>query len=111
MPVTPGFRAYALEQMGRVAPVTARSMFGGVGVYAGGLFFALLDDDVLYFKTSPATRVRYEAAGMPPFRPYGPDGAPMGYHQVPPELLESPELLRPWMEEACEVARAAKGRR
>lgn len=111
MPVTPEFRAYALEQMSRVAPVTARSMFGGVGVYSGGFFFALLDDDTLYFKTSLATRGRYEGAGMEPFRPYGPEAAPMAYHQVPAELLESPELLRPWMDEALEVARAAKRRR
>jgi TfoX/Sxy family transcriptional regulator of competence genes len=29
-------------------------MFGGLGIYSGELFFALVDDDVLYFKwTTP----------------------------------------------------------
>ena len=51
MSVSDGFRAFALEQLQRTTPdVRARSMFGGVGVYAGDMFFALMDDDVLYFK-------------------------------------------------------------
>lgn len=111
MPVSPEFREYALEQLRGVAPVTARSMFGGVGVYSDGLFFALLDDDTLYFKTDEASRGDYEARGMEPFRPYGPGAAAMAYHQVPGELLESAQLLRPWMEQALEVARRARRKR
>ena len=48
MPVTAEYREYVLEQLGRVAPVTHRSMFGGVGIYSDGIFFALMDDDTLY---------------------------------------------------------------
>ena len=51
MSVSPGFRDYVLEQLGRVAPgVTGRAMFGGLGVYSEGRIFALVDDDVVYFK-------------------------------------------------------------
>ncbi len=31
--------------------MTSKRMFGGVGLYAGALFFALLAGDVLYLKT------------------------------------------------------------
>jgi DNA transformation protein and related proteins len=111
MPVTPEYRAFVLEQLGRVLPVTHRSMFGGVGVYGEGLFFALMDDDALYFKTDEETRGDYERLGMEPFRPFGPEAAAMAYHQVPGDLLETPELLRPWVEQALGVARRARRRR
>lgn len=107
MPVSPEFRDFAVEQLGRIVPVSARPMFGGVGLYADGLFFGLMDDDLLYLKTGAGTRARYEAAGMPAFQPI-PGSPPMAYHQVPPELIETPEALRPWVEEALEVARSAR---
>jgi DNA transformation protein len=111
MPVTPEFRDYLLEQLRMLVPVTSRAMFGGVGVYADGLFFALIDDDTLYFKTDERTRGDYESRGLQAFRPFGPESKPMGYHQAPAELLESPELLRPWLEQALEVARRARRKR
>lgn len=111
MAVSRDFREYVLEQLGRVAPVTSRAMFGGVGVYSEGLFFALLDDDRVYFKTDDDTRADYERAGMEPFRPFGEEAKPMRYHELPGELLEDPDRLRPWMEQALAVARSARRRK
>ena len=53
MAVSESYRGFVLEQLGRVAPVTARSTFGGGGIYAEGLFFALIAEDRLYFKVKP----------------------------------------------------------
>jgi DNA transformation protein len=86
-------------------------MFGGVGIYAAELFFALLDDDTLYFKVDDATRPRFEDRGMMPFRPYGEDGEVMQYYEVPADVLEDPEALGAWVELAIAVARRAKGGR
>lgn len=108
MAVTSSYREFVLEQLRQVVPVTARSMFGGVGLYSEGLFFALMDDDTLYFKTGERNRADFEAAGMGPFRPFGPDSPAMQYYEVPAELLEDPEALRPWIEKALAVARAKK---
>lgn len=111
MSVTPEFRAFALEQLGRVAPVTARSMFGGVGVYSGGLFFALMDDDVLYLKVDEGNRPAFEEAGCGPFRPFGDERA-MQYYELPEGVLEDAEALRPWVDGALDAARRArKGKR
>src|SRR6202011_6189680 len=41
MPVTDSFVAFVLEQLDSLGPITAKRMFGGVGLYAGDLFFAL----------------------------------------------------------------------
>jgi DNA transformation protein len=112
MSVTPTFRSFVVEQLQRVGPgVRARSMFGGVGIYAADLFFALVDDDTVYFKVDETTRGEFEARGMGPFRPTGGDGEVMQYYQVPADLLEDAEALRPWVEAAIEVARRAKRRR
>ena len=86
-------------------------MFGGVGIYAAELFFALLDDDTLYFKVDDATRPQFENRGMAPFRPYGEDGEVMGYYEVPADVLEDPEALGAWVEAALAAARQAKKRR
>ncbi|HEX2078171.1 MAG TPA: TfoX/Sxy family protein [Longimicrobium sp.] len=105
MAVTPEYREFILEQLGRVAPVTSRAMFGGVGIYSGGLFFALIAGDTLYLKVDDTNRGDFEAAGMGPFRPFGDDRDVMQYYELPAELLEDADQLRPWVEKAIEVAR------
>jgi DNA transformation protein and related proteins len=110
MAVSAEYREFALEQLGRVTPVTSRSMFGGVGVYADGLFFALMDDDALYLKVDDSNRGAFEAVGSGPFRPFG-DEHPMGYYELPADVLEDAEALRPWVHGALDVARAARRRK
>ena len=112
MSVSPSFRSFVLEQLTRATPgIRARSMFGGVGIYAADLFFALLDDDTLYFKVDDMTRPQFEGRGMGPFRPYGEAGEVMQYYEVPADVLEDPESLSAWVEAAIAVARRAKGSR
>jgi DNA transformation protein and related proteins len=109
MPVTPAYREFVLEPLRRVAPVTARGMFGGVGLHSDGLFFGLLDDDRSYLKTDALTRASQKDAGAEPFRPSG-GGSPMQYYELAPELLEEPDELRPWVENAIAAARRAARR-
>ena len=105
MPVSPTFRTFVLDQLGRVAPrVRGRSMFGGVGIYAGAQFFALIADSTLYFKVDDSNRPDFEAHGMGPFRPYGPGGEVMQYYEVPEDVLEDIEALRHWADKAIAVA-------
>lgn len=112
MAVSDDFREFVLEQLASAGRVTPRAMFGGVGLYLDGLFFALIDDDTLYFKANDETSARYERAGSKPFCPYpgDPDKA-MGYWQVPADVLEEPDELAAWAREAMGVALEKKGRR
>ena len=107
MAVSQSYREFVLEQLGRVSPVTGKSMFGGVGIYAQGLFFALIAEDRLYFKVDDATRAEFERRGMEPFRPFGEDSA-MGYYEVPADVAEDVAQLETWMKKAIDVAAAAK---
>ncbi len=107
MAVSPSYREFVLEQLGQITPVTSRSMFGGVGIYAQGLFFALIAENRLYFKVDDFTRPDFEQRGMEAFRPFGEDSA-MGYYEVPAEVVEDLNHLGPWTKKAIDVAAAAK---
>jgi DNA transformation protein len=107
MAVSESYRDFVLEQLGRVMPVTGKSMFGGVGLYADGLFFAFIAEDRLYFKVDDTTRTDFERLGMEAFRPFGEDSA-MGYYEVPADVVEDPVQLAPWMRQAINVAADAK---
>jgi DNA transformation protein len=108
MPVTEGYLTYILDQLRPIVPsIRVRRMFGAVGLYATDLFFAVVDDDVLYLKVDDSTRGEYEARGMPPFRPFEMH-ASMNYSQLPEEILEDRETLQLWTNRSLDVARAAK---
>ena len=110
MAVSESYREFVLEQLGRVTPVTGKSMFGGMGIYAQGLFFALIAEDRLCFKVDETTRPDFERLGMEPFRPYGEDSA-MGYYEVPADVVEDSLQLAQWMRKAIEVASKAKSKK
>ena len=107
MPVSDSYRNFVLEQLGRVVPVTGKAMFGGVGIYADGLFFALIAEDRLYFKVNDETRPDFERLGMEPFRPFGDDSA-MGYYEVPADVVEDIFQLETWMNKAIDVSSKSK---
>lgn len=101
---------FIVEQLNRVRPVTTRRMFGGAGFYADGLIFGLADDESVYFKVDDTTRGDYEALGGKPFRPMK-DMVSMNYFELPDGVLENPDALRPWVEQAVRVSRAAASRK
>jgi DNA transformation protein and related proteins len=108
MPVTDSFISFIVEQLEGAGAITTKRMFGGVGIYAGDLFFALLSRDVLYLKVDDSNRPDFEAAGSGPFSPYGPGGETMQYYEVPAEVLEDADELCRWAARAMAVARAKK---
>ena len=107
MSVSDGFLTYVSEQLEKVTAPTTKKMFGGVGVYADGVFIALISSDELYFKTDESNRHKFEARGMVRFRPYG-DKRSMSYYQVPADVLEDEEQLDEWVRDAVAAAIASK---
>ncbi|MHC4206616.1 MAG: TfoX/Sxy family protein [Planctomycetota bacterium] len=104
MPVSDEYMTYVIDQLEVVGPIQARRMFGGAGLYLDGLFFALIADDVLYFKVNDSNRSDFEAAGMGPFRPFPDKPNIMQYYEVPIEVLENRDTLRDWAQKALDVA-------
>ena len=108
MPVSSDYLAYVLEQLAGLAGLSARRMFGGVGLYCDELFFALLDNDTLYLRVNDDNRTDYTARGMSQFRPYAdrPELS-MSYYEAPADVLEDPAQLVSWARRSVAVAMAA----
>lgn len=66
MPVSNDYLAYARELLRELEPISTRRMFGGVGVYSGEHFFAILVDDALYLKADDGNRPAFEREGLTP---------------------------------------------
>jgi DNA transformation protein len=112
MAVSDSFRDFVIEQLEQThRDIRTRRMFGGVGIYAGEVFFAVIDNDTLYFKVDDQTRPTFVKRKMKPFQPYGPDGGTIGYYQVPIGVLEDADALRIWVGDALAVAARAQPRR
>jgi DNA transformation protein and related proteins len=113
MGVSKEYLAYVVDQLAAFDRVVTRRMFGGAGLYARGLFFALISDDALYLKVDDATRGDYVDRGCRAFRPFpdDPNGYSMSYFEVPAEVLDDPDELRLWARKAVDVAERASLKR
>ena len=102
---TDSFAAFVLEQLDAAGPgdIDARRMFGSLGLYRRDTFFGIISRGHLYLKTDDATRPTYEARGMEPFRP-SPRQTLKHYYEVPIDVLEDPETLAAWVDEAIRHA-------
>lgn len=101
------YAAYIEERLGRFGSIRIRKMFGGAGVYCDGLFIALLDDDMLYFKADDATREAFEKEGLKRFifQPKDGPAMAMNYYAAPETAYEDDDELRRWTALALEAAR------
>lgn len=104
MAVSREFQEYILERLECVGEVTAKKMFGGLGLYLGGIFFALAAENTLYFKVDDHNRPEFVKAGCKPFRPFTDKDYEMSYFEVPADVLEDDSLLRQWADKAFAAA-------
>jgi DNA transformation protein len=104
MPVTDSFIAFVVDQLAGCGAITTKRMFGGVGVYAGDVFFALIAADLFYLKVDESNRGDFEAAGTGPFKPYADDREIFQYYEVPLVVLEDADELARWARKAIRVA-------
>ena len=109
MAVRPQYLAYILEQLDGIDGLRSRRMFSGVGLYCGVLFFGLIHDDTLFFKTDGSTSADYLARHMPRFMPSpARPAAVMAYYQVPADVIEDSEVLQTWARKSVAVALASR---
>lgn len=103
------FADEAIERLSRVASgVRGRKMFGGVGIYSGEIFFALVAYDRLWFKVDDSNRGDFEIRGMKPFQPFPDRPMTMSYYELPPDLLDDSDNLRVWAARSIAIARSTK---
>lgn len=105
MAVNDSYRDFVLEQLEHFGPITAKKMFGGIGLFFDGLMFGLIAKDVMYLKTDDSNRAEYEKASMVPFKPFEDKPMLMPYYEVPGDILENKVELVRWARTAWEIAR------
>ncbi len=103
---------WLLEQLAPLGTLRVRAMFGGFGLYCDELFFAIVDDDVLFVKVDDISRPDFEAEHRMPFTYPMKDGrlASMSYYPLPDYALESPPELQSWARKGLAAALRAPGK-
>ena len=104
------FLVFVRDQLAGLRGVTHRRMFGGIGLYQGDWFFAIIDEGRLYFITDESTRARYAVHGMQPFV-YAPGKSIPTYYEVPVDVLEDDRALCEWALEAVGVQKTRSAKR
>jgi TfoX/Sxy family transcriptional regulator of competence genes len=108
-PALAALRDDVVAKLDGLAGLRSKGMFGGYGLWAEeGLFFGIVDDGNVYFRTDAQTRPGYDAARSTGFR-YAPGEPPSDtYRSVPAGVLADPATLLAWAEDAVDASRRAK---
>ena len=87
------FGEWVREHFHALGRLEIKRMFGGAGVYASGVMFALLDDGVVWLKGDEALGEAFVEAGCRQFRYPTKDGRTMsmGYWTLPVTALDDPD--------------------
>lgn len=99
------FANFVVELMAGFAPVQARRMFGGFGIFWQGLMFAIILDDKLYIKVDDVSEPQFARRGLSRFQ-YETKGrtASLRYCEAPPEVYDEPEQMAHWARLGFECA-------
>ena len=111
MPKPPdSFHAFVAELFEPLGHIRIKRMFGGAGVYAHDVMFALLAEDVIYLKVDDELQEALEREGAEPFRFEMKDGkvAEMKYFRLPDAAMDDPQEASDWGRRALDVALRAK---
>jgi len=112
MPVTAAKVAELLAPLESVRPITSRKMFGGIGIYCDWIFFAVIDDDKLFFKADGVNGPEYDKFGASQWVIEGEPPQPQPYREVPASILGDATTLPDWIDAAVAVAlRKKKGKK
>jgi DNA transformation protein len=102
------------ELFAQFRPVTVKRMFGGAGIYAEGLAFAVVFDDVIYLRVDAASIPDFEREGSQPFvyplaKSPGRGGRPStSFWRLPERLYDDPDELAVWAGRALAIAERRK---
>lgn len=101
---------YLRDLFSAFRPVSVRRMFSGAGIYADGLIFAIVVDDVIYLKVDETNEADFVREKLPPFRYQAASGqqAVMSYRRMPERLYDDSEELAQWAARAFEAAARKK---
>jgi DNA transformation protein and related proteins len=98
---------YIEELFAAFGPVSVRRLFGGAGLYADGVMFAIFSHDFVYLKADDTTAEAFKREGCGPFTYATKEGERSlgSYWRIPDRLYDDSEELARWATAALAVAR------
>jgi DNA transformation protein and related proteins len=105
---------FIAELFAQFRPVTVRRLFGGAGIYAEGLMFALVFDGAIYLKVDLDSIPDFEREGSKPFvytRAKSPGRIgrhSLSYWRLPERLYDDPDELAIWASRSLAIAQRKK---
>lgn len=106
------FVSHVLDLLQNIGPVRARKMFGGYGLFLQDLMFALIADDMLYFKADAKSEKSFRDLNLEQFT-YDKKGKAfaMSYYQASEESLEDVNEMQRWGKQAFDAALRAAAKK
>ncbi|MFC1824238.1 TfoX/Sxy family protein [Thermodesulfobacteriota bacterium] len=91
-----------VEALSGSGEITSKKMFGGYGIFEGGVMFALVNSEgELFLKVNDQNINRFEEAGS---KKHG----KMPYYEVPEQVLKDHALFVEWAQVSIEIAHSSK---
>lgn len=109
MAVSEDIIAHVQELLAGLGSLRVKKMFGAAGIYAGDLFFGVIDSETLYLKVDDLTAPQFAAAGSKPAVLQTKDGPmTLRFWSLPDEAADDPEAAERWARLALDAALRAK---
>src|SRR6185503_10374900 len=106
MALSAEYLAFIKDQMSGFGPVSIKRMFGGAGVSLDDVNFAIIADEILYFKADAVNEPDFAAEDLEPFAYEGRNGKrmQMSYRRAPPRVMDDADEMTLWCRKAFEAA-------
>jgi DNA transformation protein len=113
MVASASFAEFLREQLAPLGHVTMRRMFGKTGVFCDGLMFAMVTDNMLYFRVDDGNREHFKEAASAPSLNYHKGGATidLSFWRAPERLFDEPDELIAWARMALAAAARVAAKR
>ena len=106
MAVSDEFVDLIKDQLAQFGHVTFKKMFGGVGLFARGVMFGLIVDDILYFKKDDDNAKMFEDEGLGSFGYESKTGkrTVMSYCRAPERVFDEADEMMIWADTGMQAA-------
>ena len=113
MVASDSFASFLREELAPLGRVTMRRMFGKTGVFCDGLMFAMVTQDLLYFRVDDHNSSAFDEARSSPPLNYEKNGRTidLSFWRAPERLLDEPDELVAWARTALAAARRVAAKR
>jgi DNA transformation protein len=108
-----GFAEFLRDQLVPLGRITMRPMFGKTGGFCDGVMFAMVTENVVYFRVDDQNRAALEEAEAFPPLEYEKKGETieLSFWRAPERLFDEPDELVAWARAALAAARRVAARR